>query len=212
MTDLEQLEFDPRVFRRTRGAPDNDGSCVVYWMQRAQRATANSALNVAIEAGNMLRKPVVVFFQILPRSPRANLRHYEFMRQGLAELSGTLRKRNVAFVLGRYPEQSLLGFCSVVRPCLVIGDENPLREAERTRARVASKLAVPFWTGGCGRDRAHAPARQRALCRSNDSAEDPCTLAEIPQTVAQSERANAMARADAVSVAERAQCAREDSH
>lgn len=146
MTELEKLESDPRVFRRIRGAPDNDGSCVVYWMQRAQRATANPALNIAIEAGNILRKPVVVFFQVLPRSPRGNLRHYEFMRQGLAELSVALRKRNVAFVLGRYPEQGFLGFCSVVRPCLVVGDENPLREAERTRRRVAAKLAAPFWT------------------------------------------------------------------
>lgn len=146
MTDLEKLEFDPCVFRRTRGAPDSDGICVVYWMQRAQRATANPALNIAIEVGNILRKPVVVFFQVLSRSQRANLRHYEFMRQGLAELSAALRRRNVAFVLGRHPEQSLLGFCAVVRPCLVIGDENPLRDAERTRARVASKLAVPFWT------------------------------------------------------------------
>lgn len=146
MTDLEELEFDPRVFRRTRGAPDNDGSCVVYWMQRAQRAAVNPALNIAIEAGNVLRKPVAVFFQVMPRSPRANLRHYEFMRQGLVELKGALGKRGVAFVPGRYPEQSLLGFCSTIRPCLVIGDENPLREAERSRAFVAAKLAVPFWT------------------------------------------------------------------
>ncbi len=84
MNNLDVLEFDPRVFRRRPGEPDSNGACVVYWMQRAQRAQDNPALNVAIEAGNLLRKPVVVYFQLLPRSPHANLRHYEFMRQGIA--------------------------------------------------------------------------------------------------------------------------------
>ena len=146
MNNLDALEFDPRVFRRRPGEPDSNGACVVYWMQRAQRAQDNPALNVAIEAGNLLRKPVVAYFQLLPRSPRANLRHYEFMRQGIAELGAALRKRKVGFVLARYPEQTLLRFCATVKPALVIGDENPLRDAEQTRARVAAQLSVPFWT------------------------------------------------------------------
>ncbi|HEX2930761.1 MAG TPA: deoxyribodipyrimidine photo-lyase, partial [Candidatus Binatia bacterium] len=104
MRNLESLEFDARVFRRRTGVPDANGHCVAYWMQRSQRATDNAALNTAIEAGNILGKPVVVFFQLLPRARRANLRHYEFMRRGLEELPAALRKRRVAFVLRRYPE------------------------------------------------------------------------------------------------------------
>jgi deoxyribodipyrimidine photo-lyase len=146
MEELEKLEFDPRVFRRKPGAPDADGQCVVYWMQRSQRARDNPALNVAIEAGNLLKKPVAVYFQVLPRSPRANLRHYEFMRGGLEELAAALRKRRVGFVLGRYPEGSFLRFCAEAHPCLAIGDENPLREAERVKQRVAERLRAPFWT------------------------------------------------------------------
>jgi deoxyribodipyrimidine photo-lyase len=146
MEELEKLEFDPRVYRRKSGPPDADGECVAYWMQRSQRARDNPALNVAIEAGNLLKKPVVVYFQILPRSPRANLRHYEFMRGGLEELPAALRKRGVGFVLGRYPESSFLRFCAEAHPCLVVGDENPLREAERARQRIAERLRAPFWT------------------------------------------------------------------
>ena len=146
MPDLDDLEFDPRVYRRKPGAPDTDGQCVVYWMQRSQRARDNPALNVAIEAGNLLQKPVIVYFQILPRSLRANMRHLEFMRAGLEELPSALRKRNVGFVLRRYPEDCVLRFCAEVRPCLLIGDENPLREAENTRRRVAEQIRVPFWT------------------------------------------------------------------
>ncbi len=137
MNNLESLEFDARVTRRKAGAPDHNGSCVIYWMQRAQRARDNPALNVAIEAANLLSKPVVVFFQLFPRSGRANLRHYEFMRQGLVDLSTELRKRRVGFVLRRYPDHGLARFCAQVSPCLVIGDENPLREAERAKERAS---------------------------------------------------------------------------
>jgi len=146
MKNLESLEFDPRVFRRRAGPPDPQGECVVYWMQRSQRANDNPALNLAIEAGNLLTKPVVVFFQLVPRARHANLRHYEFMRCGLEELPAGLRKRAVGFVLRRYPEHGLLRFCSEVKPCLVIGDENPLREAELRKDRIAAKLPAPFWT------------------------------------------------------------------
>lgn len=146
MKDLESLEFDPRVFRRRPGPPDPDGRCVVYWMQRSQRANDNPALNLAIEAGNLLGKPVVVFFQLVARARHANLRHYEFMRRGLEELPAALRKRGVGFVLRRYPEHGLSRFCSEVKPCLVIGDENPLREAEQSKRRVAAEVSVPFWS------------------------------------------------------------------
>ena len=75
MKKFEALEFDPRVFRRRQGTPDPDGRCIVYWMQRSQRAHDNPALNVAIQAGNLLGKPVLVFFQLLHRAHHANLRH-----------------------------------------------------------------------------------------------------------------------------------------
>jgi hypothetical protein len=39
------------------GEPDSDGKCVVYWMQRAQRAIDNPALDLAVTLGNELRKP-----------------------------------------------------------------------------------------------------------------------------------------------------------
>ena len=146
MKDLESLEFDPRVFRRRPGPIDPEGECIVYWMQRAQRAYDNPALNVAIDAGNLLGKPVVAFFQLVPRAHHANLRHYDFMRRGLEELAAALGKRGVGFVLRRSPEYGLLRFCSEVKPCLVIGDENPLREAEQSKARAAAKLPAPFWT------------------------------------------------------------------
>ena len=58
MSDLLKLAEDPRVTVRRTGAPDAEGTCVVYWMQRAQRGVDNPALDVAVAAANELGKPV----------------------------------------------------------------------------------------------------------------------------------------------------------
>jgi deoxyribodipyrimidine photo-lyase len=146
MTDLAKLAEDPRVTVRRVGLPNPDGACVVYWMQRAQRGIDNPALDMAVAAANALRKPLVVFFAPVPFYPHANLRHYRFLAEGIPDLAEALAKRNIGFVLRRFPEHSLLRFCEEVRPALVIGDENPIREPEAWRRKATKKLKVPFWT------------------------------------------------------------------
>lgn len=136
----------PRVTVRRTGDPDPEGKCVVYWMQRSQRALDNPALNVAIEAGNLLGKAVVVFFAPVPFYPNANLRHYAFLNDGISDIAEGVAERGCGFILRSYPEHSLLKFCEEVRACLVVGDENPMREPERWRQIAAQRLRVPFWT------------------------------------------------------------------
>ena len=146
MDDLTRLSQDPRVTVRRAGSPDPGGACVIYWMQRAQRGTDNAALDVAVEAANALHKPVVVFLAPVPFYPNANLRHYRFLAEGIPDISAALAKRNIEFVLRRFPEHSLLHFCEEVKAALVIGDENPMREPEAWRRTAAKKLEVPLWT------------------------------------------------------------------
>ena len=146
MAELENLIENPRVRIRRAGWPDTSGTCIVYWMQRSQRGVDNPALDVAIEAGNTLGKPVVVFFAPVPFYPNANLRHYKFLVEGIPDIAEALAKRGVGFVLRRYPEHSLLKFCEEVRAAMVVGDENPMREPEHWRALATKKLRVPFWT------------------------------------------------------------------
>src|SRR5208282_6712754 len=146
MDDLHQIAIDPRVTVRRPGPPDPAGTCVVYWMQRAQRGWDNPALDVAVEAANGLGKPVVVFFAPVPYYPRANLRHYHFLAQGIPDIAESLAERNVGFVLRRFPDHSLVKFCEEVKPSLVVGDENPLRETEAWRQKAAQQLKVPLWT------------------------------------------------------------------
>ena len=146
MDTLTQVQHDPRITFRREGAPDHNGHCVVYWMQRAQRAAHNPALDVAVEAANCLCKPVVAFLAPVPFYPRANLRHYRFLNDAIPEIASGLTQRNVGFILRRYPNHSLLRFCAEVKPALIVSDENPLREPELWRQTAARKLKIPFWT------------------------------------------------------------------
>lgn len=146
MLSISKLMIDPRVRVRRSGWPDPEGKCVVYWMQRSHRGVDNPALDVAVEAANDLGKPVVVYLAPVPYYPHANLRHYQFMVEGIPDIAEAVARRNAGFVLRRYPDHSLLRFCEEVRPALVVGDENPMREPEHWREIAAKKLRVPFWT------------------------------------------------------------------
>jgi deoxyribodipyrimidine photo-lyase len=143
---LDRLASDPRVTVRQPGTPDAEGEAIVYWMERARRGRDNPALDLAIELGNLLRKPVVVFFAIHPFVERANLRHYTFLAEGLVDLAEDLRQRRVELALRSYPNHRLLPFLQERTPAILVGDENPLRQQERWRDRVAEHVLVPFWT------------------------------------------------------------------
>src|SRR5581483_260511 len=146
MTGSKRISDDPRVTVRRPGVPDPDGHCVVYWMQRAQRAFDNPALDVAIRLANELLKPVVVHFAPVPFYPGANQRHLRFLADGIADIAEGLSRRGVGFVFRAYPEHSLFKFCEQVRAAIVVGDENPLRECENWRLKVTKGLRIPFWT------------------------------------------------------------------
>jgi deoxyribodipyrimidine photo-lyase len=146
MQTLDHLTSNSRVTVRRSGPPDPNGRCVVYWMQRAQRTLDNPALDVAVEAANVLRQPVVIFFAPVPFYPHANLRHYAFLAEGIPDTAQRARKRGIGYVLRRYPEHSLVKFCEEVKASLVVGDENPMREPDHWRDLATKKLKLPLWT------------------------------------------------------------------
>jgi deoxyribodipyrimidine photo-lyase len=143
---LARLADQTRVLVRRSGAPREGGRCVVYWMQRSMRIVDNPALDVAIEVGNLLSLPVVVYFQVIPNYPNANLRHYHFLQQGLRDIEQDAAERGVGFVVRRSPEHSLEAFLEEVEAGLLIGDENPCREPERWRKVLTKRLKLPYWT------------------------------------------------------------------
>jgi deoxyribodipyrimidine photo-lyase len=143
---LRELADDARVTVRRGGAPDPGGKCVVYWMQRAQRGVDNHAVDLAVKVANALGLPVVVYFAGISNFPHANLRHYAFLNQGLPDIETDLVARNITFVLRNAPLESHEKLLVDVKAAICIGDENPMREPELWRQRLAAKIKIPFWT------------------------------------------------------------------
>jgi len=75
------------------------GNYVLYWMQTSQRVSYNHALACAGSLANKLNLPLIVFFGLTDSYPEANLRHFKFMIEGLAETSEELKKRNIKMIV-----------------------------------------------------------------------------------------------------------------
>ncbi len=115
------------------------GRYVLYWMQAAQRAECNHALEHAIDRANELKVPVVVAFGLTADFPEANARHYHFMLKGLQEVQDELADRGIRMVVrAETPPQCVPKLAADA--CLVVVDAGHLRVQRQWRAEVAQRV------------------------------------------------------------------------
>lgn len=114
------------------------GSYVLYWMQQAQRATYNHALEYAIEQANWLRLPLLVGFGLMDDYPEANLRHYTFMLQGLQDVQGLLEARGIKMVV-QYGSPDEVALRLGENASLIVCDRGYLRIQRAWYQRVAQE-------------------------------------------------------------------------
>ena len=118
--------------------PARSGVHVLYWMQAAQRAAENPALEYAVERANELSLPLLVGFGLTDRYPEANLRHYTFMIEGLAQVRLDLERRGLKLaMLLAPPDEAALALGR--RAAVIVTDRGHLRHHRRWRARVAAE-------------------------------------------------------------------------
>ncbi|MCX7718048.1 MAG: deoxyribodipyrimidine photo-lyase [Candidatus Sumerlaeaceae bacterium] len=134
--------IQPERIQILRDQPVSAGRYVLYWMQQAQRAACNHALEFAISEANSRSLPVVVTFGLTDDYPEANLRHYAFMLQGLADTAQALRQRGIQFVLRRgSPDQVAVSLSR--EAALLVADAGYLRIQRQWRQSVAQQATCP---------------------------------------------------------------------
>ncbi|NNJ26164.1 deoxyribodipyrimidine photo-lyase [Alienimonas chondri] len=131
--------IEPERLRRLTDADPRPGDYVLYWMQNAQRAEHNPALEFAARRANELKRPLLVCFGLTDDYPGANLRHYRFMLEGLAEVETSLKRRGIGFVL-RAGEPDRVALDLAKDAAAMIVDRGYLRLQKQWRASVAAKL------------------------------------------------------------------------
>ena len=114
------------------------GKFVLYWMQQSQRAEFNYALEYAVMKANDQRLPLLVVFGFTKKYPDANIRHYTFMFEGLAETQKALSKRGIKMIIREgHPPDIALEFS--ISAAMVICDRGYLRHQKIWRDEMASK-------------------------------------------------------------------------
>jgi deoxyribodipyrimidine photo-lyase len=132
---IEDARVKPLNGRGARG-----GDYVLYWMQQSQRAEHSPALEYAIQQANRLDKMLLVGFGLMDDYPHANLRHYRFMLEGLAETQRALKRRGIAFIARRgHPAYVAIDLARGAS--LVVCDRGYLRHQKTWRRRVAEAVA-----------------------------------------------------------------------
>jgi deoxyribodipyrimidine photo-lyase len=119
------------------------GKYVVYWMQAAQRAEYNHALEYAIEQANKSAIPLVVLFCLVCNYPEANERHYRFMLEGLRETQKSLEARGIQMVIVQEaPDVAVPRFAKQAK--IVVVDAGHLRIQRKWRKNVAARINCPL--------------------------------------------------------------------
>ena len=85
--------------KKLHGTSRRDGDYTLYWMQQSQRAESNHALEFAIQRANKNGDRLLVAFALFDDYPEANLRHYQFMLEGLQQVAEKLQRRKIKFVI-----------------------------------------------------------------------------------------------------------------
>lgn len=116
---------------------------VLYWMQASQRVDCNHALELAIRTANERKKPLVVGFGLTDAFPKANLRHYRFMLEGLQEVDANLAQLGIRFIL-QLGQPDAIAIELSRRADIVITDSGHLRIQRQWRNAVASKIDCPL--------------------------------------------------------------------
>ncbi len=128
--------------RRTRSLNNRVASSgpVVYWMSRDQRVQENWALLYAQEKALERKVPLIVIFNLFVIPGRANVRQYNFMFNGLAEVEVELKRLGITFfVLQGKSEAVIVEFSKKHKVGEIVTDFSPLKYA-RTRRSDVSKL------------------------------------------------------------------------
>ncbi|MDQ3195288.1 MAG: deoxyribodipyrimidine photo-lyase [Pseudomonadota bacterium] len=127
----------PRL-QRLNQRDQRKGNYVLYWMQQAQRADYNDALEYAIQSANSLNQPLLAVFGLMHDYPEANQRHYAFMLEGLRETQSMLRERGIQLIvkLGAPPQVAL---AVGEQASIIICDRGYLRHQQQWRDALATR-------------------------------------------------------------------------
>lgn len=113
-------------------------------MSRDQRVRDNWALIHAQDRAIEMKRPLIVFFCLVPQFLNATIRQYSFMLKGLCEVQSGLNNLNIPFELSvGEPRYKLPEFMNKIKAAALVADFDPLKIKRRRLKDVTAKVDVP---------------------------------------------------------------------
>ena len=131
-----------RLVVHAQGEPRRNARYVLYWMQSAQRPWDNAALDYAVTRANELDLPLLVVFGLMSDYPEANVRHYRFMLEGLAQTAPHLKRNGMGFRL-RSGSPPAVAAAYAGYAALVVTDGAYLNHTRAWREQLARDAGCP---------------------------------------------------------------------
>lgn len=119
---------------------------VIYWMSRDQRVLDNWSLFFAYQIAKEKGQELIVIFTLAHSFPKANLRHYDFLLKGLAEVQRKLAEKGINFILLQGdPQIELSNFIKLNKVSLLVSDFDPLKIKQLWKSEINSKIDIPHY-------------------------------------------------------------------
>ncbi|QSX08858.1 deoxyribodipyrimidine photo-lyase [Alkalibacter rhizosphaerae] len=131
-----------------RGRPLNrksisDGTNVVYWMSRDQRAEDNWALLYAQEEAVKRGKTLSVLFVLVENYPSAQTAHWDYLKSGLKRCQKVLHDHNIPFhLLIGDPVDLVPRYVAQTNSCLLVSDFSPLHTSVKWKKDMEDDLGI----------------------------------------------------------------------
>ena len=122
-------------------------SLVLYWMCTAVRSDENPALNIAVQAANLLGVPILVYQGLSYRYPFANDRHHRFIMEGARDVQLQLKNRNIPYVFHlEHPKDPAVLKILANMASLVITENMPTPPLRRWRKALYRSCRSAMWS------------------------------------------------------------------
>jgi deoxyribodipyrimidine photo-lyase len=143
------MPITPARIRSLNSSPEHPNrSYVLYWSQMNRRVDMNHALLYAVEIGNRLKLPVLVYEALTFNYEYANDRLHTFVLQAVPETAQRLQKAGIGYVFylrrnESYPNNTFYSLAK--HAAAVVTDDYPTFIARTHNASVPAKVDAAYY-------------------------------------------------------------------
>lgn len=136
--------MEERIKLKNKSHFNKKGKYIVYWVQTGLRIDYNYSLLYSINQANKFNLPLLVVFGLKDNYSFANIRQYQFLKQGLIEFKKNLENLGINFLIKKV--NNFLELLDIFNQgVLLVSDFGYLKGQRLDRNKLLKKINIPFF-------------------------------------------------------------------